>query len=100
VSSLKKRKIIFDMDGVITSEERYWDAAVLTVWELLFSEKYLGIRPLRGVPAFKTDPSPQEIAAIRQIIFSKDKVISFFKQHAINSNWDIAFLTFAFHKAP
>jgi phosphoglycolate phosphatase-like HAD superfamily hydrolase len=97
VSSLKKRKIIFDMDGVITSEERYWDAAVLTVWELLFSEKYLGIRPLRGVPAFKTDPSPQEIAAIRQIIFSKDKVISFFKQHAINSNWDIAFLTFAFH---
>ena len=28
-------KIIFDMDGVITSEFIYWDAAALTIYELL-----------------------------------------------------------------
>lgn len=92
-----KRKIIFDMDGVITSEERYWDAAALTVWELLFGAKHLGVQPFGGIPDFKTDPSPGEIATVRRIIFCEDRVIAFFKQQAINSNWDIAYLTFIFH---
>lgn len=90
------RKIIFDMDGVITSEERYWDAAALTVWELLFSGNYLGLKPLAMLPPFKTDPSAQEIASVRRVVFCEDKVISFFKRQAVNSNWDLAFLTFAF----
>ena len=27
--------VIFDMDGVITSEQNYWNCAALTVWEYL-----------------------------------------------------------------
>jgi len=90
------RKIIFDMDGVITSEERYWDAAALTAWELLFSVNYLGLKPLATLPPFKTVLSALEIALVRRAVFCEDKVISFFKQQALNSNWDLAFLTFAF----
>jgi len=90
------KKIIFDMDGVITGEERYWDAAALTVWELIFSERFLNIEAPPGLPAFKTGPSLREIAAVRRVIFCEDQVISFFKQRAVNSNWDLAFLTFSF----
>ena len=36
-------KIVFDMDGVITSEYDYWEAAALTVYELLYSHKYYGV---------------------------------------------------------
>ena len=32
--------IVFDLDGVITSEEAYWDAAGLTLHELLYSPSY------------------------------------------------------------
>jgi phosphoglycolate phosphatase-like HAD superfamily hydrolase len=35
--------IIFDLDGVITSEEAYWDAAGLTLHELLYSPSYWGL---------------------------------------------------------
>lgn len=38
----KYEYIIFDMDGVITSEENYWDIASLTVFELLYSSAYYG----------------------------------------------------------
>ena len=35
-------KIIFDMDGVITSEYIYWHAAALTVYELLYDYRLYG----------------------------------------------------------
>ena len=34
--------VIFDMDGVITSEEMYWNAAALTVYEYINSSDYFG----------------------------------------------------------
>ena len=37
--------LIFDLDGVITSEEAYWDAAGLTLHELLYSPRYWGLYP-------------------------------------------------------
>ena len=37
--------VILDMDGVITSERRYWEAGGLTVAEILESEVYLGLNP-------------------------------------------------------
>ena len=89
-------KIIFDMDGVITSEECYWDTASLVVWELLYSKRYLGLEPEADLPQFKTYVAPEEIASIRKTIFQDDKVISFIKRRAVNSNWDLAFLTFGY----
>jgi phosphoglycolate phosphatase-like HAD superfamily hydrolase len=91
-----RRKIIFDMDGVITGEECYWNTAALVVWELLFSKSFLGLTPGKGLPGFKTGVTPREIAAIRQVVFQQEKVLAFFKQKAVNSNWDLAFLTFAY----
>lgn len=89
-------KIIFDMDGVITGEECYWNAASLVVWELLYSKRYLGLVPEANIPDFKTNVTGAEIASIRKIVFQEDKVISFLKRRAVNSNWDLAFLTFAY----
>jgi len=89
-------KIIFDMDGVITSEECYWNAASLTVWELLFSERYLALIPEDDIPPFKIEVTGEEIASVRKAVFQEDRVISFLKSRAVNSNWDLAFLTFSF----
>lgn len=90
-----KGKIIFDMDGVITSEECYWNTAALTVWELLYGKHYLGLSPGRELPVFSAFPDARDISNIRRVIFQQDKVIAFFKQKAVNSNWDLAFLCFA-----
>jgi phosphoglycolate phosphatase-like HAD superfamily hydrolase len=89
-------KIIFDMDGVVTGEDCYWDAAALTVWELLYSGRYLGLARRPELPEFKAGVSPREVAAIRRVIFQGDRVITYFKQRAINSNWDLAALTFVY----
>jgi phosphoglycolate phosphatase-like HAD superfamily hydrolase len=89
-------KIIFDMDGVITGEECYWNTASLVVWELLYSKRYLGLEPEANLPEFKTDVTPGEIASIRKVVFQEEKVITFIKKRAVNSNWDLAFLTFGY----
>jgi phosphoglycolate phosphatase-like HAD superfamily hydrolase len=94
-----KRKIIFDMDGVITAEECYWNAAALTVWELLYGKHYLGLSPGEELPVFSAFPDTRDISSIRRVIFQRDKVIAYFKQKAVNSNWDLAFLCFAFQLA-
>ena len=42
--------LIFDLDGVITSEEAYWDAAGLTLHELLYSPRYWGLNEIQAQP--------------------------------------------------
>ncbi len=90
------RKIIFDMDGVITSEECYWNTAALVVWELLFSERGLALPTPPSLPPFEPAPDPSRVAEVRRVIFQDDRVITFFKRRVLNSNWDLAFYTFAF----
>ncbi len=96
---VSKGKIIFDMDGVITGEECYWNAAALTVWELLYGKHYLGLSPGPELPVFSARPDTQAISNIRGAVFCKDEVIAFFKRKAVNSNWDLAFLCFAYQLA-
>ncbi len=93
------RKIIFDMDGVITSEECYWNTAALVVWELLFSRRGLALQAPPGLSPFEPAPDSSRIAAVRRVIFQDDRVITFFKQRAVNSNWDLAFYNFIFQLA-
>lgn len=93
----KTAKVIFDMDGVVTGEESYWDAAALVVWELFFSPRYLGLVPRESGLAFRPDPPPEQIAAVRRRIFDGDRTVAFFKKRAVNSNWDLAFLAFSYH---
>ncbi len=80
--------IIFDMDGVITSENGYWDSAALTVYELLNSKEYFGQRTLDLNNVFSN------LKMIRKVVFSDNKIISLLKNKGVNSNWDLAYLVF------
>ncbi|WP_157057698.1 hypothetical protein [Calditerricola satsumensis] len=85
------RTILFDVDGVLLSEERYFDASALCVWELLGSPQYLGL-DLGFTPA----PDEPTIRRVRRAVFADDRVLSFIKSRGLNSNWDMVFLTFSF----
>ncbi|MBQ8003320.1 MAG: HAD family hydrolase [Clostridia bacterium] len=86
----KYEYIIFDMDGVITSEENYWDIAALTVYELLNANHYYGITPF--------DPSDalSRVKEIRNEVFFGDKTITLVKERGVNSNWDLGYIVFAY----
>ena len=71
------RKIIFDLDGVITSESAFWDSAALTVAEFM------------GFPM----DTPQKL---RETLFCHDKLIRLVKNRGVNSNWDLVYLFFCF----
>jgi phosphoglycolate phosphatase-like HAD superfamily hydrolase len=86
------KTILFDVDGVLLSEEHYFDASALTVWEMLISNNYLGLQP----DQFKTDYSEAEIAAIRDTVFNNDTVLELQKSRGLNANWDMIYLTFSY----
>ena len=82
------KKVIFDVDGVLLSEERYFDIAALTVWEILYSPKYM------GMPAEKDNfivgtVNEGRIAECRKSVWGNGTLISWLKARGINSNWDI-----------
>ncbi len=81
--------IIFDMDGVITQEQNYWTAAALTVWEFLYSKNYYGSFILDAPTLF------ENCRDIRSKIFLDDELITLLKGKGVNSNWDLAYITFA-----
>ncbi len=68
--------VIFDMDGVITSEENYWNCAALTVREHLTGE-----RPCA------------DAAEVRKEVFLNDTLIALLKGKGVNSNWDLGYVT-------
>lgn len=85
------KTVLFDVDGVFLSEERYFDASALTVRELLLSENYLGIG---GKKPFRTTYSDQEIAEIRAEVFLQDRVLNYMKSCGMNANWDMIYVAF------
>ncbi|GIN74651.1 HAD family hydrolase [Bacillus sp. J14TS2] len=86
------KTVLFDVDGVLLSEERYFDASALTVWEVLCSEHYLGLCPNE----FKTQYTDNEIDEIRARVFVQDQVLKFLKSCGLNANWDMIYLTAAY----
>lgn len=89
------RMILFDVDGVILSEERYFDASALTVWEMLHSPKYLA---LTG-DTFTPQPDEDTIRRVRKTVFDEDRVLQFIKSRGINANWDMVYLVFGYQLA-
>jgi phosphoglycolate phosphatase-like HAD superfamily hydrolase len=89
--------ILFDIDGVMLSEERYFDASALTVYELVHSPQYLGVSTI-GVqlPAFSTELSDNDVQLIRKTVFADDTVFQCMKQRGINANWDMVYLQTAY----
>lgn len=87
VSFLEKYDVVlFDMDGVITNEAMYWDAAALTVREFLKSNKYYGSGNINPEQYMK------DVEEIRKKTFCDDRIIRLFKNRGVNSNWDLAYL--------
>ena len=84
--------VLFDVDGVLLSEEHYFDASALTVWELLMSSNYLGLDPKN----FQTNYSKEETKTIRENVFVNDSVLKFLKSRGLNANWDMIYLTFGY----
>src|SRR5260221_10143838 len=78
---LKVDTLIFDMDGVITTEEKYWACARLTLWELV--TKTLSLE--------KAFPDAVHDAAARETIVP-DELIYALKGRAVNSNWDVTYV--------
>ncbi len=85
----KYKTIIFDMDGVITSEQNYWDIAALTVHELLNDRRYYGSG---DIPA----SAQMSRGDIRREVFDCDRFIIAVKNKGVNSNWDLCYLAFCY----
>jgi len=85
--------IIFDLDGVITSEEAYWDAAGLTLQELMYSPHYWDIgAAIRYYPATNAEESRR----VSRATFPEPAILSL-KARAINSNWDTCYTAVCLH---
>lgn len=82
------KKVIFDVDGVLLSEERYYDVSALTVWEILYGRQYMGL-PSEREDFDASAVTDGQIAAIRSEVWGKDSLLSWLKQRGINSNWDM-----------
>jgi len=86
------KTILFDVDGVLLSEEHYFDASALTVWEMLVSRNYMSLSP----DQFKTSYSETEISQLRSLVFENDHVLKFMKSRGLNANWDMIYLCFGY----
>lgn len=75
--------VIFDMDGVVTSEDNYWTAAALTVWEYLFND------------SVSVKEMSDNVYNIRKQVMCNDRFISLLKGKGVNSNWDLAYVIYA-----
>ena len=85
--------IIFDLDGVITSEEAYWDTAGLVLHELLYSPCYWNVAQNATVQQYL----PASDATSSHLLGNEtlpQQVIIGLKARAINSNWDTCYAGF------
>ena len=85
-------KIVFDMDGVITSEYDYWEAAALTVYELLYSYKYYGVGNIDRKWCH------DNLEMIYDTVFCGGKTVRAVKKLGVNTNWDLAYVVFCVAK--
>lgn len=85
-------KLIFDMDGVITSEYIYWDTAALTVYELVYSWKYYGRQEIDREWCHKN------VRLLFDTIFCGGRTVRAVKRLGVNTNWDLAYLVFCVSK--
>jgi phosphoglycolate phosphatase-like HAD superfamily hydrolase len=93
--------IILDMDGVLTSEEAYWDVAGLVVRELIESPAYLALSPPDYTPV--ADLFYRKMANGTRMDCRKylpSELIKKCKTRGINSNWDLAYIVAGLYLAP
>ena len=88
--------IIFDLDGVITSEEAYWDAAGMTLHELLYSPRYWNIERREPGSTYHPVTTAKETRRVSRSVFPEAEIMAL-KARAINSNWDTCYSTVCLH---
>ncbi|QBD77931.1 HAD family hydrolase [Ktedonosporobacter rubrisoli] len=86
--------VVFDLDGVITSEEAYWDTAGLVLHELLYSPQYWNIGHSGGV---YTPPSTAVLSHQLSAKILPESVIVDLKARSVNSNWDTCYAGFCLY---
>ncbi|HEY4386488.1 MAG TPA: HAD family phosphatase, partial [Ktedonobacteraceae bacterium] len=86
--------VIFDLDGVITSEEAYWDTAGLVVHELLYSPQYWHIDP--SVDHYLPAQSAEESRRLSRQILPETLILDL-KARSVNSNWDTCYAGFSLY---
>ena len=84
----KLKLLIFDLDGVITSETKYWNTSRLTVWELICGENYLGINDYFG----ESREVETRLVEIGDRLIPNTFIYEL-KSRAVNSNWDLTFFS-------
>ena len=82
--------VVFDLDGVITSEEAYWMTAGLVLHEMVYSPRYWN---LARWDSYQPVTTAAECARLSQETLP-EAVILGFKAHAVNSNWDTCYAGF------
>ncbi len=91
---MNENTIIFDLDGVVTSEEAYWDTAGLVIHELLYSSRYWNVENSTDVyHPVRTAEASRRVS--RSVL--PEAVIVSFKSRAINSNWDTCYCGFCLY---
>ena len=90
--------VIFDLDGVITSEEAYWDAAGLTLHELWQSPLYWNVEQsvLNANGQYSPAVTAEESRALSRAMFPEADILAL-KARAINSNWDTCYAVVCLH---
>lgn len=81
-------KIVFDMDGVITSEYAYWYSAALTVYDLLVSHEHYGACGIDRAWLRKN------YLDVYNTVMCGGRTVSAVKRLGVNTNWDLAFIVF------
>jgi phosphoglycolate phosphatase-like HAD superfamily hydrolase len=76
------KTILFDMDGVLTSEKAYWQSSALAIFEY-FNDDY----------ELNTDFCYENVDTIMDTVFSANKTIDTAKNLGVNSNWDLTYIT-------
>lgn len=86
--------VIFDLDGVITSEDAYWDTAGLVLHELLYSPRYWNVGAASGV--YQPVQSAEESHELSRKIYPESVIVSL-KARSVNSNWDTCYVGFGLY---
>lgn len=85
-------KIIFDMDGVITTEQCYWEAAALGAYDLLFSHEHYGVTDI------DREFCRKNYKEIYNMVMCGGRTVRAVKRLGINTNWDLLYAVFCVSK--
>jgi len=86
--------IIFDLDGVITSEDAYWDTVGLVSHELLYSPRYWHVDTT--ITNYQPVTNAEESRRLSRAIMPEAVIVAL-KSRSVNSNWDTCYAGFCMY---